>query len=76
LRQALDVVDDGVLLAEDVGIELVGLVAPMFSLDLWFSVSDVLFVAELEGRLGYLLDMGLESKELDEQMEASLENEQ
>ena len=48
----------------------------MFSLDLWFSVPDVLFVAELEGRLGYLLDMGLESKELDEQMEASLENEQ
>ena len=76
MRQALDVVDDGVLLAEDVGIEIVGLVAPMFSLDFRFAIPDVLFVEELERWHGYWLDMGLESKEIDEQMLAALENEQ
>lgn len=53
-----------------IDIEIGGLVAPMFSLDFRFAVPDVLFVEELEGQHDYLLDMGLESKELDEEMVA------
>lgn len=51
-----------------IDIEIGGLVAPMFSLDYRFAVPDVLFYEELEAQHAYMLDMGLESKELDEQM--------
>jgi predicted nucleic acid-binding protein len=55
-----------------IDIEIGGLVAPMFSLDYRFAVPDVLFYEELDGQHGYLLDMGLEVKELDEPMVVSV----
>ena len=53
-----------------IDVEIGGLVAPMFSLEYRFSVPDVLFYEELDEQHGYLLDMGLEVRELDEQMVA------
>ena len=53
-----------------IDVEIGGLVAPMFSLDYRFSVPDVLFYEELDEQHGYLLDMGLEVRELDERMVA------
>jgi predicted nucleic acid-binding protein len=53
-----------------IDIEIGGLVAPMFSLDYRFSVPDVLFYEELDEQHGYLIDMGLEVRELDERMVA------
>jgi hypothetical protein len=49
-----------------IDIEIGGLVAPMFSLDYQFAVPDILFYEELEEQHGYLLDMGLEARDLDE----------
>jgi hypothetical protein len=51
-----------------IDVEIGGLVAPMFSLDYRFAVPDVLFVEELEDQHAYLLDMGLESRELGPQL--------
>lgn len=51
-----------------IDIELGGLVAPMFSLDHRFAVPDVIFYEELEEQHAHLLDMGLEVRELNEQM--------
>lgn len=53
-----------------IDIEIGGLVAPMFSLEYQFTVPDVIFHEELEGQHGYLLDMGLESRALNEQLVA------
>lgn len=53
-----------------IDVEIGGLVTPMFSLDYRFSVPDVLFYEELDEQHGYLLDMGLEVRELDERMVA------
>lgn len=53
-----------------IDVEIGGLVAPMFSLDFRFSVPDVLFYEELDEQHGYLIDMGLEVRELDERMVA------
>jgi predicted nucleic acid-binding protein len=58
--------DANILIDAEIG----GLVAPMFSLDYRFSVPDVLFYEELDEQHGYLLDMGLEVRELDERMVA------
>ena len=49
-----------------IDIEIGGLIAPMFSLDYQFAVPDILFYEELEEQHGYLLDMGLAVRELDE----------
>lgn len=51
-----------------IDIEIGGLIAPMFSLEFQFAVPDVLFYEELDGQHAYLLDMGLEARELDEVM--------
>lgn len=53
-----------------IDVEIGGLVAPMFSLDYRFSVPDVLFYEELDEQHGYLIDMGLEVRELDDRMVA------
>lgn len=53
-----------------IDVEIGGLVAPMFSLDHRFSVPDVLFYEELDEQHGYLTDMGLEVRELDDRMVA------
>jgi len=53
-----------------IDVEIGGLVAPMFSLDYRFSVPDVLFYEELDEQHGYLVEMGLEIRELDERMVA------
>jgi Domain of unknown function (DUF3368). len=51
-----------------IDIEIGGLIAPMFSLDYQFVVPDVLFYEELEGQHGYLLNMGLDARNLDESL--------
>jgi predicted nucleic acid-binding protein len=53
-----------------IDIEIGGLVAPMFSLDYQFAVPDVLYYEELEVRHSYLLEMGLEARNLNEVMVA------
>ena len=53
-----------------IDVEIGGLVAPMFSFDYRFSVPDVLFYEELGEQHGYLIDMGLEVRELDDRMVA------
>ena len=55
-----------------IDIEIGALVAPMFSLEYLFAVPDVLFYEELEKQHAYLLDMGLEPRELDEVMVSSV----
>jgi predicted nucleic acid-binding protein len=57
-----------------IDIEIGGLIAPLFSLEYQFAVPDVLFFEELEGQHGYLLDMGLEARELDDVLVARVEN--
>ncbi len=49
-----------------IDIEIGGLAAPMFSLEYHFAVPDILFYEELEEQHGYMLDMGLSVKDLDE----------
>ncbi|WP_031595915.1 DUF3368 domain-containing protein [Ferrovum myxofaciens] len=53
-----------------IDIEFGGLVAPLFSLEYQFAVPDILFYEELDDQHGYLLDMGLVVRDLDEVMVA------
>lgn len=57
-----------------IDIEIGGLIAPLFSLEYQYAVPDILFFEELEGQHGYLLDMGLVARELDDVLVARVEH--
>ena len=47
-----------------IDMEVGGLIERMFDLDYQFAVPDVLFAEELAGHHGYLLDLGLQTRQL------------